>query len=290
MSRTLPTISIIAFSLPVAAQNAVEAIYGLGPDNYDSYVLKASVDIGKLPLNFDVRNFVARTDKTEIVNEVEWGVTWLPTDWLTADFHRQTAQAPALDVEANRFGLSMNMAALWNSKLDTMLDLGYARITYDPSAGPNAKAALDSLLPESNNYTIGLMQDLTENLSFSASFDDYHYSKDPVALATLLMRRSRRPNTGIFQIIAFPDRGNSLELTWKPVSELKIQLSNNRTYTVIDQKLNSIRLDMSYRIGKDFTLGAAATRAKSEEIKRRSTIIQEETAGNYFEINAKLRF
>lgn len=272
------------------AENRASTTYGIGPNKYDFYELKASADLGKLPLSIDLRNFSGRSEDEEIINEVEWGLTWLPTDWITLDFHRQTAQAPSMDVEANKYRLSLNLAALWEGELDTLLDFGYSRISYDPSARPAAKAALTALLPETDRYSIGVTKDLTKSLSIAASYDDYRHSRDPVDVAVQLLRRLRRPNTGIFQIIAFPDRANSFSAAWKPLDPLKLELSNDRTYTVIDQKLNSTRLDLSYKLGKTLTLGAAATRSKSGEIKRRGNVVQEETAGNYYEINADFSF
>lgn len=290
LGRLMLAITPLAMHSAAIAQNSVGASYGVGPDKYDFYELKASVDLGKLPLNLDVRNYSGRSDNAEIINEVEWGMTWFATDWLSADFHRQTAQAPSMDVESNKFGLSVNAAPLWSGKLDTLFDLGYSRINYDPSARPAAKAVLSDLLPEVDRYSIRLTQGLTDSLTVSAAYDDYRYSRDPVAVAALLLRRLRQPNNGIFQIIAFPDRSNSFSVAWKPIADVSMELSNDRTYTVIDQKLNSTRLDLSYRFGKTFKVGAAATHSASGEIKRRGSVVQEATAGNYYEISASLNF
>lgn len=290
MVRLLPALLALG-SAPAWAGADAELVVGSGPDGYHSREVSAWVDLFDLPLSVDARHFLARNPDGLLVEEHRAGLAWGPTDWLLASFHKKKARGESFDIRTDEYAADLTVSRLWSGTLDTRLSLLFAKSEYEPNARPAVVAIISPLLPEAEKYSFGVEQALTKQWSVSLGYDDFRYSKDPVALARFLLRRLRRPNTGVFELTSFPDHGVSFGVRWQPGDAWTFNYSMARTTTVVEQKLDALRLDGSYRFNKSFQLGASVMRSTSSELKRpNGTTLVESSGGNYFEVSARVSF
>jgi hypothetical protein len=295
MNRLLcrATLVVLAvFPLAVSAGGDIEAIYGTGPDNYRSYELNGSVDLPVIPVTLDGSQFIARSDGSETMNQITAGATWNATDWLSASYRRSVAKSDVFDVFGDEYGLGFNVDALWNGKLQTRIDLGYAGYGYEAAAGnPAARAALNPRLPEQHKRSVALTQDLTESLRLSLGYDQYVYTKDPIAIARAILRRVRQPNSGVFELIGFPERGTTTGLSLSATEALDLDLSYARTYTVISQRQENTRLGVTWEPAKHYRVGAVASRSRSGVIRSPAgAVVQPESASTNYEMSLRISF
>lgn len=261
-----------------------------GPEKYHAYDLMAYADLPGLPLGFEARGFVAKSDSTEVLNAVEWRLNWTPTSWFQASYAQKTAQAEIFDLRTKGLSLSGNLAALWDSPSATLLTVGYTDVNYEINGPRIVRNALDPLLPGMHQYTLGLAQDIGEAFTIGLTYDDFRYSEDPTILARQLLRRLRRPNNGIFELLSFPDRTTTIDLTWRTTQRLTLDGSVYQTHTVTDQKLEGARLGASYRLGELHRIGVAVSRASSEAVTRNGVRLVDGTGANYLEVSARIAF
>lgn len=292
--RMLPCLVFLACLLPTTVQAEMDAelILGSGPDDYRSREVRASADFLEWPVMFDIRQFVAHTSAGQIMNEVAWGLAWTPVEAFAASYHHKNAHGDLMNVYSNEYGLSYDLASLWNGPLQTRLDLGLSHSSYNPNAvTPAAEAAIKALLPKASHYSFEIKQDLTDSLGISLGIDDYRYSKDPVEVARTMLRRVKRPNNGIFEIIGFPDHATSFGVHWTPTEAFSLDFSRHRSITVLDQIQNTSRLGAAWHFNKHYQMGAAVSRSTSSELRRNNGAqISEASGANYLEVSARLLF
>jgi hypothetical protein len=266
--------------------------YSSGPDGYRSRELSVSTDLPRLPVVFEAKEFVAHGASGQIMNEQTFGLIWNVSDRFSVGYRHQNGHGDLMNVLSQELSTSFDFASLISQKNPTRFDIHYTETTYDPNASdPVAKAAIKAMLPEVKQYTLGIHQGMGDNWDFSLSYDDYQYSKDPVDVARQMLRRVKRPNNGIFEIIGFPDRSTSAGVTWKPIAPLSLDLSFRSTTSVLNQSQDNVRLGMNYQFNRNYQLGTSISRATTSEIRSNAgALIAESSGANYFEISASLNF
>jgi hypothetical protein len=291
-SARLPFVALVFFSGLAYAELSTEARLGTGPERYRSYQLGASADLPMLPINLDVKRFVAYSQGTQIADEKSAGLNWTPTDWLLASAHHRDTEGDILNTRGEDYALSVNIAPLWKGSLGTHVDLGYGTLDYRAATGrPLVRRALNRRLPQLDRESVGIAQDLGETWGVSFNVERYRYDKDPVDVARSILRRVRRPNNTVFELVSFPDRSAGLGLHWQPDERWSVDLSRQRTITVLDQKQESTRLDLNYRPIKRFEIGASATHSRSTALLRpNGATAVEASSGNYYELGGRLFF
>ncbi len=281
-------VALVAFSaLPALAEVGADIVYTSGPDKYHAYEVRADADIPNLPLNVELSNFVARQDHTEVANELAFGINWKVNRWLDLGVKKRRVDTEVFDMNGRNANVGVKLNPLWNSDLETRFTLGYGDLEYDPNARPLVKAALKRIMPEMRQHTLGLSQDITPELNVSISFDEYRYTKDPVQVARAIIRRVKRPNSGVFELIGFPDRSASIATNWMASEKIAFDLSYAQTMTVLDQRQGSLRFGMSYQATPNVLLGCAVQQASSGRLKRpNGEVFVESSKTNYLEVSA----
>lgn len=290
-AQLLATLFLVVSSMPAWAGADAEVVLGTGPDDYRSREAAAWIDLFSLPLSLDARHFVARNSGGHLAEENRLGLSWGVNDWLLASYHKKKTRGEVFDIRTEEYAADLTVSRLWQGKLETTLSFLYGSSTFEPNARPVVAAFIAPLLPKAEKYSYGLDQALSDQWSLSIAYEEYRYSKDPVTLAQFLLRRLKRPNNGTFELISFPDHMVSLGLRWQPAEAWSFGFSGARTMTVVNQTLDSLRLEGSYRFNKTFQMGAALTRSTSSELKRNDgTTLVEGAGGNYFELSGRLSF
>lgn len=289
LPKSLSVAVLILLALDVRAGGEAEYTLGFGADVYRSHDLNASVDLFGLPLRAEFAGFIATSRQQEIVNQRSFGLGWSPWSWGSVAYHQMTVAEDLFDVDGDEYDLSLNLESLWSGTRQTRIDLGYGKYSYAPNVDLSSRPALLSLVPEQRRRSVGLEQDIVDRLSVRLAYEEFEYTKDPVQLARAIVRRLNRPNNAVFELIAFPDRGGSVGVNWRATDQIALDLSQQRTITVLDQKLENTRLGASYKINNNVRLGAAASHSRSEAIKSGAgaTLIAE-SSNTFYELSLKL--
>lgn len=287
----IPGLFILVAELAWAGAD-VELRLGSGPDGYRSREVSAWADIFDWPLIFDARYFLARNPEGRLLEEMSWGLSWQTTEWLLTNVKRKSTRGEAFDIKTNEIGAEFVLSQLWQGERKTRFGVAYAESDYESNAvHPVVFAFVSRLLPKARKFSYSIEQEILPQWSISLGYDDYRYSKDPADVARFLARRLRRPNSSVFELTSFPDHSTSLDVYWSSSEIWSLKLSKARTVTAVQQNLDTLGLEGSYRFNKTFQMGASVTRSTSDTLRRRNgAIIVEGSAGNYFEISGRLSF
>jgi len=248
------------------AGSDVSLTYGGGSDRYQSYAFQAGVDVPKLPLQLDLDYYHIRTDGTEVLTQTGYGLTWKPTDWALANYRFVTIKEDTFEVTGNEYGASLYLNHFWQGRLYTRLDIGLGDYEYEPDVRPIVAALIAGRVPDQRRYSLGLSQNITEDVYVYGAYDEYRYSTDPAFLASLLIRRFRQATNAASTLVSFPDVGRTLGVGWYATDKLTLDLSYANTDTVIGQQQDSKRLNLSYRVNDEATFNAALTSANSAAV------------------------
>lgn len=290
IKHTLLALATLA-ALPATAEVGANIVYTSGPDKYHAYEVSAEADIPTLPLSIELSNFVARQEHSEVANELAFGINWKVTRWLDLGIRNKQIDTEVFDMSGRNANAGIKLNRLWDSDLETRLTLGYGELEYDPNARPIVKAALKRILPEMRQHTLGLSQDITPDLNVSISFDEYRYTKDPVQVARFILRRAKRPNSGVFELIGFPDRSASIAGSWMASDRLAFDLSYAQTMTVLDQRQGSLRFGATYQATPNLLLGCAVQQASMGRLKRpNGDDFIAPSKSNYLEVSAGITY
>lgn len=291
----LPLASLL-LALPALAYADAALTYGTGPDEYRSYAFKANAGVFDLPLQLELDYFRASSAGVSDMKESGAGLTWNATQWLSANYRRSSIEDDTFEVTGNEGGFSFGLDALWTSDLRTTLDVGYGAFDYTPTSIARAKLASKLTLTQ-NRKSIGLSQDITPTFSIYAAHDQYQYeryetfNRDLKTLALALFRRTANTAKVAFTLISFPDKTNTLGMSWEPQEKLTLDLSSGKTTTILEQQLKNTRLGADLRLNDTFSLSAAVTRSRSSAlIGPAGKVYQAETSNTYTEFNAGWAF
>lgn len=258
-------LTALLFVLPsLACANADSGLtYGSGPDGFRSYAFRANVDLAKtLELNLDY--FFAKATGVENTREVGAGLTWYATELVSGNYRHSVVNDGTFEVKGNEGGLSFALDTLWQGELRTTLDLGYGAFKFKV-ANPQSTAASNFALTQNRN-SIGLSQDIASSFSVYGSHDQYKYDKNLDVSILLLLRNRPLLMSKTLALLAFPDKTNTLGMTWKMTDALNLDLSSAKTTTLLEQEQKSTKLAVDYQISDNLSIVAAVTRVSSSAI------------------------
>jgi hypothetical protein len=292
-SRLPLQIAALFFVLPSAASaDAYTSLTsGFGPDEYRSYAFRANVDVFKLPLILDLDHFLARAADVDDTTQSGLGLTWNATELLSANYRRSVTGDGTYDVTGNEGGLTFGLDTLWQGELRTTLDLGYGAFEYEPTAITNTRFA-SRLTLQQKRKSFGFSQDITPSFTVFGSHDQYEYDENPkaLALAAILFRRALNNANVAFTLLSFPDKTNTLGMSWKVREQVTLDLSTGKTTTILEQLQRNTRLGADFQINDKLNLGAAITRSSASEIVAGGITLQEATRDTYTEVTAGWAF
>lgn len=272
-SRFSYLVAVAGLSASLAcARSDVALTYGAGSDRYQSYAFKAGVDIAQLPLQLNLDYYHIRTDGAEVLTQTGAGLTWNPTDWVSANYRWVSIKEDSFDVSGNEYGASVYLNHFWQGRLYTRLDIGLGDYEYTLEAPSVVQASV----PDQRRYSLGLSQNITEDVYIYGAYDTYRYSSSPALLAIQLNRRFRRPTNTASVLVSFPDVGKTIGVGWYVTEKLSLDISYAETDTVIGQKQDSKKLSLNYRVNNAVSFNAAATRSNSDAVigPNGATVIQ----------------
>jgi len=236
---------------------------GSGPDGYRSYALKANADLAKtVELNLDY--FFAQATGAANTREIGAGLTWYATELVSGNYRYSVINDGTFEVKGNEGGLSFALDTLWQGELRTSLDLGYGAFKYK-FANPQTIAASNFELTQ-NRSSFGLSQDLAASFTVYGSHDRYKYDKNLDASILLLLRNRPLLLSRTIALLSYPDKTNTLGMTWKTTDALSIDLSSAKTTTLLEQEQKSTKLAVEYQIGDSLSIAAAVTRVSNSAI------------------------
>jgi hypothetical protein len=276
-------LAVLLLILPsVAHADADTALtLGSGPDGYRSYALKADADFSEsAQLNLDY--FLAKSTGVDDTRRITAGLTWYATELVSANYSHANTNDGTLDITGNEVGLSFALNELWHGELRTSVDLGYGASSYKPAVQP---AGVNGKKLKQNLGSIGLSQDITSTFTVYGSHDQYKYDRNPSALAIRLIRRTRNTSQTAFTLLGFPDKANTLGMTWKPLESLKLDISSGRATTPLEQQQKNTRLGMDYQFDDSLNIAASVTRANSTAVTTAGGVtVQPATSDTYTEL------
>ena len=251
----------------------IAVTYGGGSDRYQSYAFRAAVDVPKLPLQLDLDYTHIRTDGAELLTQTGFGLTWKAADWASANYRFVSINESTYDVSGHEFGTSLYLNRFWDSRLYTRLDIGLGDYEYEPIVSPVVAALIAGRVPDQRRYSLGLSQNITEDVYVYGAYDEYHYSSDPGFLAALLIRRFMQPTNAASTLVSFPDVSRTLGGGWYINDQFSTDISYTFLDTVIGQEQESKRLSLSYRADKEITINMAFTRSDSGPMLSRQGMV-----------------
>ena len=237
--RTLAALLLAAASAGAHAQSSVSYTVGTGAGDYRSQALEGSIAPENWLVKLDADLLQARESGAKVMDQYGLSVTWpLAAAW-SLRYRWSNQKDTVFDVDGHEIGATLRADKLWGSELETRIDLGLGLFDY---AGRNATAAQSRLLPDQRRHSLGLRQDVNKALGVYVTYDHYQYSRDPAALARLLVA-SRRPRVGAaFALTSFASHARTVGTTWAALDKLDIDLSLGRTHTVLRQHQDVTRI------------------------------------------------
>lgn len=281
-------LAALLFILPTLARaDAYTALtYGSGPDGYRSYSFAGDADISKT-VRISLDHFVAKSTGMDDMRQTSLGLSWQAMEPLSANYRYSDTNDGIFKVKGNEGGLSFALDTLWQGELRTTLEAGYGRFRYKAA---NPAVTADRTLTQ-NRSSIGFSQDITSSFTAYASHDRYKYDRNVVGLALLLIRRTLNTSKAAFSLLAFPDKTNTLGMTWGAADTLSLDLSSGKTTTLLKQELKNTRLGADYRLNDKLNLAVAVTRSTSSALVNSSGVtVQQATRDNYSELTVGWAF
>jgi hypothetical protein len=236
---------------------------GSGPDGYRSYTFRGNTDLTRtLQLNLDY--FLAKSSGEDYTREVGAGVTWFATELVSANYRYSVINDGKIEMKGNEGGLSFALDTLWQGELQTTLDLGYGAFKYK-AANPQTIAASNFALTQ-NRSSFGLSQDIASSFTVYGSHDQYKYDKNLDSSILPLLRNRPLLRSKTLVLLSFPDKTNTLGMTWRMTDALSLNLSSAKTTTLLQQEQKSTSLGFDYRINNRLNVVAAVSRVSSTAI------------------------
>lgn len=254
---------LLVFPTLACANADSKLTYGSGPDGFRSYTFKANADLAET-LEFNLDYFFAKATSTANTREVGAGLTWYATELASGNYRYSVINDGSFEVKGNEGGLSFALDTLWQGELRTTLDLGYGAFKYK-AANPQTIAASNFALTQ-NRSSFGLSQDLASSFTIYGSHDQYKYDRKLDVSILPLLRNRPLLMSKTLALLAFPDKTNTLGMTWKMTDALSLDLSSAKTTTRLEQEQKSTKLAVDYRIGDSLSIAAAVTRVNNSAI------------------------
>jgi hypothetical protein len=250
----LGTLAVGAVQLSAHAETSVSYTLGNSTGGYVSHAIEAGVDIKVIPVEVRVDATVANSGDTEVLNQYGVALTWRPIPLVSLKYRRSGVKDTIFNVSGNELGASLYFDGLLKDKLETRLDFGFTALDYGLRA--NLPAA-EGLVPDQRRQSFGFRQDLTPGLSLYATYEQYSYSLDPVAIARFLVTRRKPRVNAAFSLVDFPDRARSYGVSWGATDKLDLDMSVSQSDSVIAQQQRTLRLAGTWAVNSKANLTLA---------------------------------
>jgi hypothetical protein len=295
MPKSISAVRLVALLLILPglalAEGYATLSYGSGPDGYRSYSFTGDVDLSK-SVKLSLDHFLSQSDTTEATHQTGLGASWQAAELISMNYRHSSINDGKAEVSGNEGGLSFALDTLWQSELQTTLNLGYGEYKFK-AVNPKLPIVANWRLTQSRS-SVGLSQEITPAFSINASHDSYKYDKD-LTLSSLqaISMQPRRPRLAsrATTLLSYPDKSNALGMNWAMSDVLTWDVSFAKTSTLLKQELKSTRLGAEYQASESLSLSIAATRSTSDAVLNNSgTIVLSETRDNYWELTAAWSF
>jgi hypothetical protein len=285
-------LAYVAFVAPaVRAETELGLGMGFGADMFRSYELNASTDLFNWPLQLDVTKYLGRSDGVTVMDNTEIGVDWFATKALALGVRHRKAEGDYFHTSGNDIHAGFDLNSLWDSKATTTVDFGLGWHDYALNPARPQPPALVAILPTVRKSSVSLTQEIAAGLSLTAGINDYRYNRDPVALARAVIRRLGRPVAAVYELTSFTDRSTELGVHWKATERLTLDLSYQRSNTVLDQRQEATRLRVEFQLSKLATVEWGISRSTANTARSPSGIVIAESGKSTLnEIAARFQF
>ncbi len=240
----------------VRAETSVSYTLGNSTGDYVSHAIDAGFDVKVIPVEARLDALQASSGGAEVLNQYGVALTWRPVSLLSFKYKRSGVKDTTFSVNGNELGASLHLDGLIKDKLETRFDFGATALDY----GLRVNApALDGLVPDQRRQSFGIRQDLTQGLSLYATFDQYSYSRDPVAIARFLVTRRKPRVNAAFSLVDFPDLSRNYGFSWGATDKLDLDFSFSQTDSVIGQRQQTLRLAGTWAATQNASVTLAAS-------------------------------
>lgn len=289
------------------AAQAADVTYKLGtsPSSFESHSIDAGVSFGSItsdkdsnktrtPFRIDAGYYQASGQDSHLVQH-NGSFRWSVTDKDSISLAGKQIDDDVLLIKGVTLSGSVNLNRFWQGQRLTSLNLGHSRLSYSGETRRRLAAAVLERFPDQNSISIGLTQGLPADLSLNLSYERYRYSNDPVELAAAIAVRFRRlnraPPSQAYALAGFPVRSVGAGLTWEVSDDLSVDTYFSQTETVLDQKLRSLSLGLSYVYGA-MTIGTTLTRSAATEVlgPRGRNVVLASSMNTYYEFRVSYSF
>ncbi len=286
----------LLFAFPSLTCAGTDLVYGSGPGGYHSYTINVDTDLSReIQLNLDY--FLSKATGVDTTREVGAGVTWYATELVSTNYRHSVANDGKIETKGNEGGLSLALDTLWRSELQTMVNLEYG-VFKSKVANPQTPEASNFALTQKRS-SFGFSQDIVSSFTVYGSHDRYSYDKDPNAALTDLLQNvppnlrpiwlKKHPNliSRTLALLAFPDRTNTLGMTWRMNKALGLDLSSAKTTTRLGQEQKTTRLGADLQISNKVYIATAISRVSATAIVYpfTSVVVQPATSDTYSELS-----
>lgn len=245
-----------------AAGGGVTATAGWGPERFRSRTVYAEMPLSEArPWSAGLEYFDADTGAGSPVREYNLNLSGSPAQWLDLALTAGRTRDDQLVIDGAGVDAGLYLQRLWRGRWETRLDLGYGRNDYRLRTVPPQLAGRLHV-PVQERVTAGLSQGLGEQISVYALRDEYSYDRDPRRAARFLVRRLRVPPNRVFFLLGFPDRTDTVGVSFLPSDRLALDLVHTDTRDVLGRHIRSLTLAPAYSWGT-WSAALSASRVES---------------------------
>lgn len=248
----------------------LSATAGTGPNGYRSTEVRGNADLFDTPLNVNALVFKSDSASGSLSNQSAFGIDWTASKLVTLGASHSKQDNSQVEIAGNSLNLALRLDTLWESELQTRLNLKRGASAYQfKGLPPSVKN--DTINQTTNSF--GLSQDLADPLTVYIYHDQYSYDRDPKQAAQYLMRIApRRSSDTRSSLLSFTNSANSVGITWRALDVLTLDVSSSKATTQLDQEQKSQRLGIDYQITDRLNLSTSVTFSTSTEVVTKQTV------------------
>jgi hypothetical protein len=264
------SMAALLFALPSAAKAEadIQATSGSGPNGFSSTEVRGNADLFDSSLSVNVLGFKSDSSTADTISQSAFGLEWKTSKLATLGVTRNKQDNGLINISGNTLSLALALQTLWDSKLQTRLDLKRAASEYRFN---NLPAPYDTSKQTAN--TFGLSQDIAEPVTLYVTLDRYSYDSDPKQSAIRMIKIApRRFFSTASTLLSFPDSTNTYGITWRMTEAFTVDVSSSKTSTQLDQELKTRRLGLDYQATDHLNFTVAVSRVSATAVVTKRTI------------------
>ncbi len=265
------SMAALLFTLPSAAKAEadIQATSGSGPNGYRSTEVRGNADLFDTSLSVNVLGFKSDSSTADTISQSAFGLEWKPAKLATLGVTHNKQDNSLIDISGNTLSLALALHTLWDSKLQTRLNLKRAESEYNFNTLP---AAVQNRTLSQTGNTFGLSQDIADPVTLYATFDRYSYDRDPKdAAAHLMLSTKRKFFSTVSSLLSFPDSTNTFGITWRMTEAFTVDVSSSKTSTQLDQELKTRRVGLDYQATDHLNFTVAVSRMSATAVITKKT-------------------